>query len=78
MEASKRRWLAMPVKWIKIGLLLAYLACDHAAIAERIGSLGLSVGLACLYRLSMESLALCLFAAAAFIPRTLASLRYGA
>lgn len=60
---------AMPVKWIKIGLLLAYLACDHAAIAERIGSLGVSAGLV-VYGALYGVMALCLFAAA-FIPGTL-------
>jgi glucan phosphoethanolaminetransferase (alkaline phosphatase superfamily) len=68
MEASKRRWLAMPVKWVKIGFLLAYLACDHAAMAERVASLGLSAGLL-LYIGLYAVLALCL-GAAAFIPRT--------
>ncbi len=58
----------MPVKWIKIGFLLAYLACDHAAMAERFGSLGLSAGLL-LYIGLYSVLALCL-GAAAFIPRT--------
>ncbi len=58
----------MPVKWIKIGFLLAYLACDHAAMAERFASLGLSAGLL-IYIGLYSVLAFCL-AAAAFIPRT--------
>lgn len=58
----------MRLHWIKIALLLAYLACDHAAIAERVNTLGLSLALL-LYVGLYGLMALCLFAAA-FIPQT--------
>ena len=60
---------AGPPPAVKLGLLALYLACDHAAILQRVGSLGPSAELAA-YLVLYSGLALALVAAA-FIASTM-------